>query len=135
MKWIAATVAAVSLSIATFVVALSALSPAIAQEAGGFLVQLSAHRSEADAQAAFRALQMKYPVLSGREPLIRRKDLGERGIFFAVQLGPFNVQREADQLCEMLKTEGGACFTHQNATFAMDEQDRRTMAVLTEFRV
>jgi cell division septation protein DedD len=82
--------------------------------AGGFVVQLSAGRSEADAQAAFRTLQGKYPALSGREPLIRRKDLGERGIFFATQVGPFGVKSEADQLCETLKTAGAACFVQRN---------------------
>jgi cell division septation protein DedD len=83
-------------------------------EAGGFVVQLSAARSETDAQASFRTLQGKYPALSGREPLIRRKDLGERGIFFATQVGPFGAKSEADQLCETLKSAGGACFVQKN---------------------
>jgi cell division septation protein DedD len=83
-------------------------------EAGGFVVQLSAQRSEADAQAAFRTLQVKYPALGGRELLIRRKDLGERGIFFATQVGPFGAKSEADQLCETLKTAGASCFVQKN---------------------
>jgi len=85
-----------------------------AVEAGGFVVQLSAQRSEAEAQAAFRTLQTKYAVLSGRDPLIRRKDLGEKGIFFAAQVGPFGVKSDADQLCETLKAAGGACFVQRN---------------------
>jgi hypothetical protein len=83
-------------------------------EAGGFVVQLSAGRSEPEAQAAFRAIQAKYPVLSGRQPLIRRKDQGERGIFYAAQVGPFGVKGDADQLCETLKSDGGACFVQKN---------------------
>ena len=85
-----------------------------AVEAGGFVVQLSAQRSEAEAQSAFRNLQAKYSVLSGRELLIRRKDLGEKGIFFAAQVGPFGVKSDADQLCETLKATGGACFVQRN---------------------
>lgn len=85
-----------------------------AVEAGGFVVQLSAQRSEAEAQAAFRTLQTKYAALSGRDPLIRRKDLGEKGIFFAAQVGPFGVKSDADQLCETLKSAGGACFVQRN---------------------
>lgn len=81
---------------------------------GGFVVQLSAQRSEADAQAAFRTLQAKYSVLSGRQPVIRRKDQGERGIFYAAQVGPFGVKSDADQLCESLKTAGGSCFVQRN---------------------
>jgi cell division septation protein DedD len=85
-----------------------------AVESGGYVVQLSAVRSEADAQTAFRQLQAKYPVLSGRQPLIRRKDQGERGIFFAAQVGPFGVKSDAEQLCEQLKSAGGSCYILRN---------------------
>ena len=85
-------------------------------EAGGFgfVVQVSAERSEAEAQAAFRTIQAKYSVLSGRQPLIRRKDQGERGIFYAAQVGPFGVKSDADQLCETLKSAGSTCFVQKN---------------------
>jgi hypothetical protein len=85
-----------------------------AVEAGGFMVQLSAERSEPAAQAAFRIIQAKYPVLSGRRPLIRRKDQGDRGIFYAAQVGPFGAKSDADQLCETLKSAGGTCFVQKN---------------------
>jgi len=87
-----------------------------AVEAGGFgfVVQLSAQRSEPEARAAFRTMQAKYSVLSGRQPLIRRKDQGERGIFYAAQVGPFGVKSDADQLCETLKSAGGTCFVQKN---------------------
>ena len=88
--------------------------PEATAAAGGFVVQLSAQRSEAEAQTAFRALQTKYSVLSNRQPLIRRKDQGERGIFYAAQVGPFNAKGEADQLCETLKAAGGTCFVQKN---------------------
>jgi len=83
-------------------------------EAGGYVVQLSAVRSEPEAQAAFRTIQAKYPVLSGRQPLIRRKVQGERGIFYAAQVGPFGVKSDADQLCEAVKSTGGTCFVQKN---------------------
>jgi len=100
-------------------VAPAALAPEAApsraiEAGGGFVVQVSAQRSEAEAQAAFRALQTKYPILNGRDLFIRRKDLGERGIFFAAQVGPFGVKGDADQLCETLKAAGGACFVQKN---------------------
>jgi cell division septation protein DedD len=83
-------------------------------ESGGYVVQLSAVRSEADAQTVFNKLQAKYPMLSGRQPLIRRKDQGEKGIFFAAQVGPFGAKTEADQLCEQLKSAGGSCYVLRN---------------------
>ena len=44
---------------------------------GGWIVQLSAQKTEAEAQAAFRAAQAKYSALAGQQPLIRKKDQGE----------------------------------------------------------
>ncbi|HKS87654.1 MAG TPA: hypothetical protein VJR71_19420, partial [Pseudolabrys sp.] len=48
--------------------------------AGGSFVQVSSQRSEAEAQAAFRGLQAKFPnQLGGRQPVIHKVDLGAKG--------------------------------------------------------
>jgi hypothetical protein len=83
-------------------------------ESTGFVVQLSAQKSESEAQAAFRSLQSRYAVLNGRQPLIRRKDRGERGVVYAALVGPFGSRDEAIQLCESLKMAGGDCFVQKN---------------------
>jgi hypothetical protein len=82
-------------------------------EGGGFVVQLSAQKSEAEAQATFRSMQTKYAALNGRQPLIRRKDT-DHGVFYAAQVGPFGSKGDADQLCESLKSVGGTCFVQRN---------------------
>jgi hypothetical protein len=76
---------------------------------GGWIVQLSAQKSEAEAQSAFRAAQAKYSALASYQPLIRKKDYGERGVFYASQVGPV-AREEANQLCETIKGAGGNCF-------------------------
>jgi len=82
--------------------------------AGGYAVQVSSRRSEADAQAAFRSLQSKFPgQLGGRQPLIRRVDLGDKGIYYRTMVGPFGSPDEAKQLCEQLKAAGGSCFVQR----------------------
>jgi SPOR domain len=83
-------------------------------EGGGYVVQLSAQKSEAEAQASYRAMQAKYSVLNGRQPLIRRKDQGEKGVFYAAQVGPFGTKDDAAQLCDSLKSAGGSCFVQRN---------------------
>jgi hypothetical protein len=84
-------------------------------ESDAYVVQLAALQSEADAQAQFLRLQTKYSsVLGEHQPLIRRKDQGDRGIFFALQVGPFGAKSEADQLCDLLKSAGGKCFVQRN---------------------
>ena len=82
--------------------------------AGGFAVQLSARRSEAEAQAAFHSLQAKFPnQLNGHQPLIRRVELGDKGTYFRAMVGPFASQDEASKLCAALKAAGGSCFVQR----------------------
>jgi hypothetical protein len=93
--------------------ALAAAKSRVTEE-GGFFVQLSAPKSEAEAQSTLRALKSKYAVLKGREPVIRRKDEGQRGVFYAVQVGPFESRDDADRLCKQVKAAGGICFVARN---------------------
>jgi cell division septation protein DedD len=82
---------------------------------GGYTVQVSSQRSEEEAQSTFRDLQAKYPnVLGGRAPIIRRADLGAKGIFFRTMVGPFASADEATELCSNLKAAGGACLVQKN---------------------
>ena len=82
---------------------------------GGYAVQVSSQRSEEEAQSSFRDLQAKYPnVLGGRAPIIRRADLGAKGIFFRTMVGPFASADEATELCSNLKAAGGACLVQKN---------------------
>ncbi len=85
------------------------------QAGGGYVVQVASQRNEADAQASYRALQGKYPsVLGSRTPLIKRADLGEKGVFYRAMIGPFGSPDEAAQLCGSLKTAGGQCVVQKN---------------------
>ena len=82
---------------------------------GGYLVQVSSQRNEADAQASFRALQGKFPaVLGSKSPVIKRADLGEKGVYYRAMVGPFGSSDEATQFCGSLKTAGGQCVIQRN---------------------
>jgi cell division protein FtsN len=81
---------------------------------GGYAVQISSRRNEAEAEAAFRTLQAKFPgQLGGRQPLIRRVDLGEKGVYYRAMVGPFGNADEASKLCSDLKAAGGSCFVQR----------------------
>src|SRR6516162_7066235 len=80
-------------------------------EASGFVVQLSSQKSEAEAQSSFRSLQAKFPnELSGLQPIIRRADLGSKGIFYRTLVGPFASAQEARQFCANYRAAGGQCL-------------------------
>jgi hypothetical protein len=87
----------------------------VATAGAGYAVQVSSQHSEEEAQSSFRALQAKYPdLLGGREPIIRRADLGAKGIYFRAMVGPFASADQANELCSNLKAAGGNCLVQKN---------------------
>jgi hypothetical protein len=82
---------------------------------GRYAVQITSQRSEAEAQASFRELRAKFPnQLNGREPMIRRADLGDKGTYYRALVGPFASMEEAAGLCSGLKAAGGNCIVQKN---------------------
>jgi hypothetical protein len=81
----------------------------------GIVAQVTARKTEADAQADYRSLQQKYPsVLGGREARIVRADLGQAGIWYRAQIGPFPNNDQANTFCDNLKAAGGPCMVTRN---------------------
>ena len=86
-----------------------------ARGGGGYLVQVSSQRNEADAQASYRVLQGKFPsVLGSHSPLIKRADLGEKGVYYRAMVGPFSSSEEASHFCSSLRNAGGQCVIQRN---------------------
>jgi hypothetical protein len=77
---------------------------------GSFLVQVTSQRSEADAQSSYSSIQQKYASVLGSQPhVIRKADLGTKGVYYRAMVGPFGSREEAVQLCSSLKQAGGDC--------------------------
>jgi SPOR domain len=90
-------------------------APASSSVGHGAYVQISSQRSEADAQASFRGLQAKYPGQLGGKPMtVHRADLGAKGVYYRVLVGPFANANEATELCGKLKAAGGNCLIQRN---------------------
>lgn len=86
-----------------------------AASSGGYAVQVSSQRSQAEAQAVFRSLKAKFPnQLGGREPIVRRADLGPKGVYYRTLVGPFASMEEAASMCSSLKAAGGTCIVQRN---------------------
>jgi hypothetical protein len=88
-------------------------APAVAK--GAYAVQVSSQRSEQEAQAAFHALQGKYPSQLGGKPMfVHKVELGAKGTYYRALVGPFASSSEAVSLCTSLKSAGGSCFIQRN---------------------
>jgi hypothetical protein len=86
-----------------------------AASGGGYAVQVLSQRNEEEVQSSFRALQAKYPkLLGGREPMVRRADLGAKGVYYRAMVGPFVSAEQANELCSSLKAAGGSCIVQKN---------------------
>ena len=81
---------------------------------GTYAVQVTSERSAAEAHASFRALRAKFPnQLGGREPIVRRTDLGAKGIYYRTMVGPFASMEKAVGMCRTLKAAGGNCLINE----------------------
>ena len=82
---------------------------------GGYTVQLASERSAAAAHTSFRALRAKFPnQLGGSEPIVRRANLGVKGIYYRAMVGPFASMESAAGMCKTLKAAGGNCVIQRN---------------------
>ncbi|MDX1581669.1 MAG: SPOR domain-containing protein [Alphaproteobacteria bacterium] len=76
-----------------------------------FRVQLASRRNEEDARAQWRLVRGAHPdILRGYAPKLEQADLGEKGIFYRLQVSPFATFAEAEALCARLKSAGQDCF-------------------------
>ena len=82
---------------------------------GAYAVQLASESSAAEAHASFRALRSKFPnQLGGREPIVRRTDLGAKGVYYRVMVGPFASMEKAAGMCGTLKAARCNCLVQRN---------------------
>ncbi|HAT08010.1 MAG TPA: hypothetical protein DCS39_01985 [Rhodobiaceae bacterium] len=94
----------------------AAPAPAIARtgQRDDFMVQLAASRSRALARGVYSELQGNYNDLLGqRNPLILRVDLGDKGIFYRVNVPGFESRNAASAFCTNLKSRGQDCLVRK----------------------
>ena len=74
---------------------------------GEYVVQVSAQKTEDEARASYQLLQQKYAsVLSGRDPIIRRAELGQSGTWYRVHVGSFATAEQADRVLQQSEGRG-----------------------------
>jgi hypothetical protein len=92
-----------------------AASTAPAPTSGGYAVQVSSQHSDAEAHSAYKSLQSKFPTQLGhRTVMVRRADLGAKGVYYRALVGPFASMEEAAGICSSLKAAGGSCLIQKN---------------------
>ncbi len=92
--------------------AVSALPPSAAARAGGFKIQLAAHRTvEAAREGWLRVQAGNRDLLGGLEASYAAVDLGAgKGVFHRLQAGPFADAAAAQSACEALRARNLGCI-------------------------
>jgi hypothetical protein len=76
----------------------------------GFLVQLAALRSMSAAESEWSRLKRRHADILGQfEPVLQPVDLGSKGNFVRVQIGPFADTNEAGAVCQALRAQKQDC--------------------------
>lgn len=78
---------------------------------GAYLIQLAALRSEEAANKAWVSISSRRPaLLEGLEKTIQRADLGQKGVYFRLRVGPFEDRESAADLCAAMEKSGQPCM-------------------------
>jgi hypothetical protein len=73
----------------------------------GYVAWVSSQRHRMNALAEFANLQQKHAgIMAGKQPEIRQIDLGEKGIWYRLRIGPPGSKTSADDLCRKLLAGG-----------------------------
>jgi hypothetical protein len=89
----------------------AAAAPTKPVTSGGYLLQVGAFKSDAEARAAWKAYQAKHAaLLNGFGPDVQKVDLGDKGTWYRLRIAAFADKDAASAVCERLKSQGGACF-------------------------
>jgi cell division septation protein DedD len=77
----------------------------------GYRIQLGSERSEAKAYEIWERLQRRFPDLLRDGTLtVKRADLGAKGTFYRVQVGPVPDAPQAQERCTALIQGGVECL-------------------------
>ncbi len=87
-------------------------------DAGGrFLVQVASYRDKDDALAQFKKLSgLHADLLSELSPDILRADLGAKGVYYRLRIGPFESFDKSTDLCNALKSRKLDCLVIERKT-------------------
>ncbi len=84
----------------------AAVAPAAAAPTK-YVVQVGSKKNQTDALASFADMQQKYPsLLANYRPMVQKADLGAKGVWYRLRIGPIADKTAATKLCGQLKSQG-----------------------------
>ncbi len=89
----------------------AAAAAEVSPTSGAFVVQVGSYASGELAASAWQEVKSaNQELLAGLKPDIKPVDLGERGTWYRLRIGPFATRGEANDLCQKLSARGRDCL-------------------------
>lgn len=85
-------------------------APVAHTAAGSMMLQIGSYKSQEEANAAWTAYQKKHPIAGGYSSDVKQVDLGDKGTWYRLRMGPFDSKSAASDFCDKLKADGANCF-------------------------
>lgn len=85
----------------------AAATPKAASGPTKYVVQVGSKKNQTEALASFADMQQKYPtLLASYRPIVQKADLGAKGTWYRLRIGPIADKTAAGKLCSQLKSQG-----------------------------
>lgn len=85
-------------------------APSAHAAAGSMMLQIGSYKSQDEANAAWTSYQKKHPIAGGYSSDVKQVDLGDKGTWYRLRMGPFDSKSAASEFCDKLKADGANCF-------------------------
>ncbi len=76
---------------------------------GGYMVQVGSYKSQSEANESWQSFRSKYGVTDYGSD-VKEVDLGDKGTWYRLRLGPFQDKDSASAYCAKLKAQGASCL-------------------------
>ena len=84
-------------------------APALAT--GQYVLQIGSYPTRAEAEASWESFKSKHAgLVQDLSEDVKSADLGGKGTWYRLRLGPFAEKTAANATCEKIKAAGGSCF-------------------------
>jgi cell division protein FtsN len=79
----------------------------------GIVLQIGSYKSETEANESWKTFKAGHDAASGYQPDVRQVDLGAKGTWYRLRMGPFPDKKAALETCAKLKADGASCLLAQ----------------------
>ena len=86
------------------------IAPTIPEPLHGILLQIGSYKSQAEARQSWLAFRAAHSTAAGYQPDIKQVDLGAKGNWYRLRIGPFENKDVATEVCAKLRAAGASCL-------------------------